>query len=47
VFYRTVSIPPTVIGYAFHNTYDLAIAPRKLTTDTATENFNFSFTALA
>jgi len=47
VFYRTVSIPPTVIGYAFHNTYNLAIAPRKLSTDTATEGFNFSFTAIA
>lgn len=43
-YYRSISISPSVSGGSFHNTYNVAISPRILSTHTATSNYSFSFT---
>lgn len=43
-YYRTIPISASITGGSFHNTYNVAISPRILSTHTATSNYSFSFT---
>lgn len=43
-YYRTISIEPNK-GGPFNGTYNVAISPRILSSDSATISYSFSFTA--
>ena len=43
-YYRTISLSPSLTGGKFHGTYNVAVSPRILSTQTATSNYSFSFT---
>lgn len=45
IYYRTISIPPTGTAYSFHGTYNIAVVPKALLTDSITPTYAISFTA--
>lgn len=47
IYYRTVSIPATSTTYSLHGTYNVAVSPKALATDTVTASYAISFTAQA
>lgn len=47
VYYRTISVAPTATAYQLHGTYNVAISPKSISTDTVTATYSFTYTAQA
>lgn len=44
-YYTTATFGAKATEYQFHQTFDLAISPRRLSADTVKVKYNFSYTA--